>query len=662
MYEFLTFTATLVSGYLLVRAIKTSGAVESVLVFFCVSTAQIVVWGYLLSFLNFLGDVRYWAAAATISVLASSVLFALNRHLRQLLVPHVSIGSLCQYVISAKKWYLEETSLFEKILLTPLILVTASVGVLNLIIVLSAAPHNFDSMVYHLPRMAYYLQHNNLNYYPANYWAQVVHPKNSTLLLIYSYLVSGRNENIMQLVQYSAYWVSVCSIYGISIKVGNSRTQSVFAALVGALLVEWLMEATTTQNDMIITAFCGASIYFLLAFKETPLRKYLALAALGIGLGVGTKASSLIFLPSVVLIALYALLMSKERVQNRLRDLLFLGMFMLFSIVVFALPAGYIENYRQFGNPVGASILWKEHSFKGKSIGYVVQNGTRNLLRFGFDFLSLDGLPNTVSVRSAQYVFIREVPKRIVSGLGIDLETPEGTTRPFSYWRAPASHEDLSYWGIFGFGLVWIIVFLSLLGVVNHKNTRILSFAAALFLFAQAYTGLYDPHRGRFFVTCALFAVPTIGIVLRSGNKLVRAYVLLIVLTGCISAVSAVTVQSNRVPVSIDSDEIRRMSIFNMDRVEQLTINNPGFYGPVKAFDMLVPRNATVAVFLPEDSYEYPLFGERLTRTIIPINSFDRGFRGIPSNADYVLYTKGFPIASGSDPYLGAGWFLRRLR
>jgi hypothetical protein len=99
-----------------------------------------------------------------------------------------------------------------------------------------------------------------------------------------------------------------------------------------------------------------------------------------------------------------------------------------------------------------------------------------------------------------------------------------------------------------------------------------------------------------------------------------------------------------------------------MDRMEQLTRNGIEYLEPLKRFDRLVPGNAAVAVFLYEDSFEYPLFGNHLTRTIIPVNSFTKGFQSIPLNAEYLLYTtNGFPCAASSDVYLGADWYLRKL-
>jgi 4-amino-4-deoxy-L-arabinose transferase-like glycosyltransferase len=506
--------------------------------------------------------------------------------------------------------------------------------------------------------MGYYLQQGNLSYFDANFSAQVLHPKNATLLLSYAYLVSGRNENALQLVQFISYWVAVCSVYAISRKAGNDRTRSVFAATVCGLLTEWLMQATTTQNDMILTAFFGVSAYALLASGRERRSKYLILAALGVGLALGTKATAFLPLVSIGLIASYALLTAKPRSLRR--DSAILSASTLVAVCVFVLPSGYVDNYSRFGSPVGPQQVKAEHVFE--NAGQVAVHGTKNVFRYGFDFLKLDGLPRFGIVRTTQTI-MRAFPKRVVRALGVDLESPAATVAPFRYSKAPAAHEDRSQWGVLGFGLVWLAALLSMLGVIKSPAVRVLSIAAVLLFLFRVYVGPYDPWRGRHLITCALFAAPAVGALLPAKNGFVRAYLLLVVIVGCLSAVSAVVLRDDGGLVSFrDRGRACAASVFRLDRIGQLTRNDTSYCEAIRRYDSLVPSNATVAVSLLGGSYEYPLFGRRLTRTIIPVNSFEKGLQPIPSTADYLLYEPdAFPCASPDDMHLGVDWYLRRL-
>jgi hypothetical protein len=533
-------------------------------------------------------------------------------------------------------------------------------------VVLFTAPHNWDSMTCHLARVAYYLQHGNLDYFDANYWAQVVHPKNSILLLLYTYLMSCGNENLTQIVQFISYWAAVCAVYGISLKVGSNRTQGLFAALVFALLTECLMECTTTQNDMILTAYSGSIIYSLLSFRETNHPKYLFWAALGIGIAIGIKSSFLLVLPVLVIVSLYALIHKcKLSLKRTALNLLVLGALTIVAISVFALPAGYLDNYRRFNHPIGPESIRKVHSFEGKSVSFIIINGTRNLFRFGFDFLSLDGLPPIPPIVKLQQT-IREIPAKLVRIVGLDLERAEAVRQPFRYQKPPSAHEDLSSWGIFGFGLILIVVLLSVLGLIRNTDIRLLSFATLMFLLIQSYAGPWDPWRGRYFLICAVIATPVVGVCLKNKFRFIQACLILIVFVGCLSAVSAVLFRINSLlcfpQFSGTNKQLVITSVFSLDRLRQLTRNRLNYYEALKNYEELVPENSVVAVYLGADSYEYPLFGKDLNREVIPINSFSKGIQPIPEKAEYLIYSIGFPYADKSDIHLGEDWYLRKLK
>jgi len=87
---------------------------------------------------------------------------------------------------------------------------------------------------------------------------------------------------------------------------------------------------------------------------------------------------------------------------------------------------------------------------------------------------------------------------------------------------------------------------------------------------------------------------------------------------------------------------------WKMDRLEQLTISRPDLYPAFKRFDELVPAKATVALGTQSEDFEYPLWGEKLARTLIPIHPFRQPIKSIPLSADYLVFTDGvFPVKEG---------------
>jgi hypothetical protein len=625
----------LLSVYLLACLLKPVNLLETILFSFCIATALIAVWGYILSPFSQLAELSAWAWIGCATTIIALLLFVA---LKPGFIPlHKQIRASVRIIA---EWYSTQTTRYEKAVIVPMAVVSSALAIFNLALVILIPPASWDSMTYHLPRMAYYLQQGNFSFFGANYWAQVVHPKNSAALLIYTFLTTGRNENLTQLVQYISYLIFVLCIYGISMKVGLNRTQGVFSALVGSLLIVGIIQIITAQNDLSLAAYFGAVTYGILAFRERPRAEYLLISGLGIASALGTKSSALAALPSIVVIAVYALVYQVDK-KTALKNLLRFGVFTFLFMLALVLPSGYIENYQRFGSPIGPQDVRRMHSFESQSLGYIMKGGFYNTLRFGFDILSFDGLPQTESVKKAQYL-IRFIPKQITSLLGIDLESD------FAVGFSPfdLTVDRTNGWGVLGFGMIWAAVVLALFRFAGNKDAFILSVAAVIFFLAQSFSGPYDTARGRYFLICALFAVPVSGIWIAFKPKWLKIYLAVVLFAGCVCAIS----------VAINAG-----SLFSKDRIQQLMFRNPKYYERIKAFDFATPKDAVVAVYLYPNTYEYPLFGQHLTRTIIPINSFDQGLQPVPDNAEYLLYVKGYPCPDEKDKHLKGDWFLRKL-
>jgi hypothetical protein len=676
--------AFVLSGVVLTRAFRPVGVLDALLFYYPVLCALVCATGYVLSALNALNQPSAWAlagvAGCVVSVFAVVVLPARSKFTtgaRRTQGMSGSVKELLRCAIAGVRQSVRNvTSAYgrlspgEKRLLGPLLFTGTVLALVNFDLARNTTPLNWDSMTYHLARVAYYLQHGNFNYYDANYWAQVTHPKNSAVLTLFTYLVANRNENLTQLVQLIAYGVATVAVYGICRRLGRGCYASLIASFIFALLVECLMQSITTQNDMLLTALFSIATYGLLSFQQLGERRYLWLTALCVALALGVKASALLVVPPLAVMAFYSLVpnhclatlhalpatVKAACADGSLRRVLentgVLVAALLVTVVCFALPAGYVENVRLYGNPIGTEYVRKLHSFEGQPLAYTLQNGTLNLLRFGMEFLSFDGLPPGGIFTDAQ-AFVRQWPRKLFDALSLNLETKEATRALFQYNKAPASHEDVSYWGVLGFALVLPVVGLSLVGFIRAPGNWPLAAATVLFFLAQSYSGPYDPWRGRYFIIMAVWAVPAVACCVRGGPWPWRVYLMAIVLLGCLSALTGVLGRWNNAPEEV----------YAMDRVQQLTRNRRNYTEPINLFEKIVPPDATVAVAFGEDTFEYPLFGEHLTRKLIPINSFLKGLQPIPPEAGYLIYSRDvYHDWRTNDVRLGEDWFLRILK
>ena len=340
------FISLLFSCYFLLRIIQPIGISEYWLFFFTLFVTHVVVIGYLLSYFSLISQIKWWAIFGTVMGIISVSLFSFAKKSDQAYFPRLNLSSFSKEFRLIKEWYFFRITRLERWLLTPMFITVLILGILNLSVIIFTAPHNWDSMAVHLARMSYYLQNNNLSYFDANHWAQVTHPKIQSILLIYTYLVSERNENFTQFVQFISYWIAINSIFAISLRAGNSKVQSIFAALSAGLLINWLMESTTTQNDMILTAFLGVITYSLISFKNTNRFIYLIFAAIGIGLAIGTKEASIIPLISMGVITFFSL--ASASIRTLIQNFWCFTLLVTISLSILTLPSGYLEVYRNF--------------------------------------------------------------------------------------------------------------------------------------------------------------------------------------------------------------------------------------------------------------------------------------------------------------------------
>ena len=206
------------------------------------------------------------------------------------------------------------------------------------------------------------------------------------------------------------------------------------------------------------------------------------------------------------------------------------------------------------------------------------------------------------------------------------------------------------------------MVVLQLLGIPRSGVGRVLAGAALLFFVVQCFAGPYDPWRGRYFTACAVFAAPVVGYGLRwVRNKPGWIYLALVLALGCVSALSAVLLHPVDLELTPWVREQSAPSLLERSRLQQLTTNNRLVYEPLTRLEEIIPPTAKVAVCLGPNAYEYPLFGEGLTRNLTPVSSFITGLKSIPEDVGYLLFVPDYIVPRETDEFLGNRWYLRRL-
>ncbi|MBA2448457.1 MAG: hypothetical protein H0V51_10585, partial [Chloroflexi bacterium] len=122
------------------------------------------------------------------------------------------------------------------------------VGLTSTVLALLVPPNNFDSLMYHMSRVGYYLQFRSLDHYPTTNLRQVTFPANAELLVLWTvaFLGSDRLANTVQLV---AWVVTTVGVYGLGRRVGLGAAAALLGAGAFALLPQVVLQSTSAHND-----------------------------------------------------------------------------------------------------------------------------------------------------------------------------------------------------------------------------------------------------------------------------------------------------------------------------------------------------------------------------------------------------------------------------
>ena len=519
------------------------------------------------------------------------------------------------------------------LLLTLLLL--SWVAAANLIILVGSAPNSFDAMLYHLTRVGYYLQNGTLAPYGANFFAQEELGKNSSILEIGLFAVGGKSDILQGLPQFIAWFAAGAAVYRLSRNFGARASAAAFAGMAEMLLsIAWL-QATTAQNDLLIAAELACSFYFLRRYLRSREAAFLVLTGVALGLAIGTKASALVALPAMAIAAGPRAWRWKQA-----------GVVLLASLP-FVLPAGCLDNLRLYGNPLGRST-YEISVYHDRSLKFLAESSGRNFLRFSLDAFSLEQLPAdpifAPMLARAQAGTIRMLAKR-----GIDLARTDDTRWGFFADRLHRPDENLSYFGPFG-----LLCLAGTIAACFRREIRWLGAGFLAFCLLQCVAGPYDFTRGRLFFSGAAIVLPAAAVWIGGWGRSGRRWAMLFVLIAAAEIAPAAIFRNNCFFFPKDG----RPAFWQEDRIQQMTGYHPS-YPAQRAFADRVPAGARVGVAI--DGYEYPLFGPRLGRHLVPVLARFNANQPLPADLDWLLFGNSGASRPG-DVALGAGWFLRRLK
>ncbi|MBJ6727300.1 ArnT family glycosyltransferase [Geomesophilobacter sediminis] len=318
----------------------------------------------------------------------------------------------------SRPFFIPQTTIVEKLTFALIAAIVVITGVTAVV----AAPNNFDSLTYHLPRVMHWVQNRSVAHYPTNCDRQLVLAPFSEFGILQLQVLAG-SDRFANCVQWFAMIGSAVGVSLIARELKGSRTAQFTAAALAVSLPMGLLQATSTQNDYTVTLWIVTLIWFMLRAREDHGLANAAAVGMALGLAIFTKGTA--YMIAAPLMAVYLWIVLRQGVKGALLSLA------VVAAAVLLINAGHFaRNVSVYGNPLspgtGNDILSKKFTPAAVASGV-----TKNLVS------QLGGEP--AGVNRVLYL-----ANRAVHGvLGVDANDPALSSDEFLVLPAQVKyHED----------------------------------------------------------------------------------------------------------------------------------------------------------------------------------------------------------------------------
>jgi hypothetical protein len=224
------------------------------------------------------------------------------------------------------------------------------------VVALVSLPSNIDSLLYHIARVAHWIQNASLNHYPTSYRHQLWNPPFAEMAMLHLQLLVG-NSTPVNMVQWFSMAGSLVGLSALASLMGASLRGQLLTVSFAISVPMGILQATSTQNDYVTTFWLVTLAYFVaLAMKRSLSQLEVVSLALAMGLGMLTKSTFYVYMVPFLAWYFMSLLM-----RSGTRKMLTTGA--LIAGIVLLLNLGYwTRNIITFGGPLGSEEWVKEHS------------------------------------------------------------------------------------------------------------------------------------------------------------------------------------------------------------------------------------------------------------------------------------------------------------
>ncbi len=303
--------------------------------------------------------------------------------------------------------------------LTLILVITALVAWL-------APPQTWDSLNYHLPRVAHWAQERAVRHFATGIDKQNSMSPGAEIAILHGYVLWGGDR----LANFPAWFAALGSVVAaswIARQLGSGQTGQVLAAVVAGTIPMAIVQASSTMTDVIVGfwVICAVSETLQL-LRKGPVAPSVIYSSLAAGLGLLTKPTAAVFLLPFAFLAGLILLRRVRLLQTAAWAGLAVGLVLLVN-------AGYLgRNYALYGNPISGDDRISLHANRLVNFQGLASNLLRNAALH-------TGVP-----QQAINHWVYDTVLKVHIKLGVDIQDPRTTLiGPYRPMTRLSTHEDL---------------------------------------------------------------------------------------------------------------------------------------------------------------------------------------------------------------------------
>lgn len=244
----------------------------------------------------------------------------------------------------------------------------AFIFMLTILVAIIAPTNNYDSMVYHMSRIAHWAQNRTILYYPTNVLRQLAMAPAAEYFILNWQLLLG-NDYFANMAQWFCMFFCVLLAGLIAKQLGADRRGQIISSFITATLPMGILQATSTQTDYVAAFWLSCLAFFVLKYvrgsQELPASFGIAFA---LGLGLLTKPNIGLFAAPFLLWLFFTCFMRNKHRCWRLFILIFL-------IVLLFNAAHFLRNWWLFGSITGPT-------YDTINQAIIIPNSLANLIKY----------------------------------------------------------------------------------------------------------------------------------------------------------------------------------------------------------------------------------------------------------------------------------------